>query len=81
MQTSQGLRERRLGVLQGLTRAEAVVQQPAAWAALLSDPQGPGAAAHAATMRACGMEGEEEMQGRVVQAVQGVADQHPGGGT
>ncbi len=81
VQTTPGLRERRLGVLQGLTRTDARRQQPAAWKALsAAAPRGGGAAvaAHAAMLASFDMEGVDELQDRVVAETQRIADAHPG---
>ncbi|GFH28376.1 uncharacterized protein HaLaN_26854 [Haematococcus lacustris] len=63
-----GLRERHLGELQGLTRQEAAVKCPQAWAALLVDSQRPGAL----------LEGRDVLRKRVTAEVEAIAVAHPG---
>ncbi|CAL8465578.1 g5114 [Coccomyxa elongata] len=64
------LRERHLGVLEGLTGQEAAAQQPVAWSALCSgrsDARIPG-----------GGESEDDLTARVVAGVEAIAARHPG---
>jgi probable phosphoglycerate mutase len=70
VQTTPDLRERHLGVLQGLAYAEAPAAQPAAWACLCSDDDGvsiPG-----------GGESVVELSARIKAAIDRLAQQHPG---
>lgn len=69
--TQADLRERNLGVLQGLVKQEAQVKEPTAWGTLLnggSDARIPG-----------GGESEEDLGSRVQKAVNEIAEAHPGG--
>ncbi|KAL6763539.1 phosphoglycerate mutase [Haematococcus lacustris] len=63
-----GLRERHLGELQGLTRQEAAVKCPQAWAALQVDSQRPGTL----------LEGRDVLRKRVTAEVEAIAVAHPG---
>ena len=63
----EDLRERHLGLLQGLTMDEAAVTQPQALAALRQDMQAPG-----------GGESMQQLRQRAAQALQQLAAAHPG---
>mmetsp|Transcript_591 Transcript_591/g.1344 ORF Transcript_591/g.1344 Transcript_591/m.1344 type:complete len:253 (-) Transcript_591:1023-1781(-) len=70
VQYNSGLRERHLGILQGLTVREAAEQQPHAFSALRDGGT--------STPIPGGGESLDQLQARVVHAVQQVAAQHPG---
>lgn len=71
MQLHPGLRERHIGVLQGLTNSEAPLQQPEAWAALQSGNH--------ATRIPGGGESLNDLKERLRATLLGIAAQHPGG--
>lgn len=64
------LRERHVGVLHGHTHTEAMALEPDAWAALRHGGRG--------VRIAGGGESADDLQQRVVAAVQAIADKHPG---
>eukprot|EP00873_Tetraselmis_striata_P037119 jgi/Tetstr1/457383/TSEL_043985.t1 len=69
--TREALRERHLGVLQGLTKGEAHIMEPAAWSALLNGSDAdrvPG-----------GGESVEDLASRAQGAIDDIARKHPGG--
>eukprot|EP00873_Tetraselmis_striata_P041364 jgi/Tetstr1/461628/TSEL_006728.t1 len=69
--TREALRERHLGVLQGLTKGEAHLMEPAAWSALLNGSDAdrvPG-----------GGESVEDLASRAQGAIDDIARKHPGG--
>eukprot|EP00878_Enallax_costatus_P011786 GHUV01012303.1.p1 GENE.GHUV01012303.1~~GHUV01012303.1.p1 ORF type:complete len:204 (+),score=63.17 GHUV01012303.1:210-821(+) len=65
-----GLRERHMGLLQGLTYAEAPVKQPMAWATLYSDGS--------STRIPGGGESLDDLQERITAALLEIASWHPG---
>lgn len=72
VQEHPGLRERHMGLLQGLTYAEAPVKQPMAWAALYGDSS--------STRIPGGGESLNDLQERITAALLEIASWHPGEG-
>jgi broad specificity phosphatase PhoE len=71
VQQHPGLRERNLGILQGLTYAEGPAVQPEAWAALQSSSD--------STRIPGGGESLDDLQQRMTAALLDIAGQYPGG--
>ncbi|GLC72511.1 hypothetical protein PLESTF_001258900 [Pleodorina starrii] len=69
IRTSAGLRERKLGVLEGLTLPEAAARQPDAFRLLRL---------HDETTAVPGGESPNQMRERVVAELEGIASEHPG---
>jgi probable phosphoglycerate mutase len=70
VQQHPGLRERNLGILQGLTYAEGPAVQPEAWAALQSSSNG--------TRIPGGGESLDDLQQRMTETLLDIAGQYPG---
>jgi probable phosphoglycerate mutase len=70
VQQHAGLREREIGVLQGLTRTDAPFKQPEAWAVLQSGE-------HSARIPGGG-ESLDDLRQRLTETLLDIAAQHPG---